>query len=60
MWARIIETAKENETRQGREGFWMFSFVKTKEAVLWDWGKEKLKESEKSIGIILMPTLKYA
>lgn len=49
MWARITETAKESETELEREGAWMFSFVKTKEAVLWDWGKEMLKESEKSI-----------
>lgn len=37
VWARIIGTAKENETGEERD-------VKTKEVVLWDWGKEMLKE----------------
>lgn len=60
VWARIIERAKENQTGLEREGAWMFSSVNTKEAVLWGWGKEMLQESEKSIWIILMPTLKYA
>lgn len=46
MRESIPEMAKENETREGKGESWM---ARQKEVVLWDWGKEMLKESEKSI-----------
>lgn len=61
MQTKTIKVAKENEAAQEETELGLFSCkMKTKKVVLWDQGKEKHKESEKSTEIILMPTLKYA